>query len=240
MRHAKKRVNAARAAILFATGVAVLFSGIGLARAQRAAPAAEVSLDELMKPTDLPDIAVGSPDAKITVVEYSSLTCPHCAHFATKVFPDFKTKFIDTGKVRFITRDFPLDNLAAAASMLARCLDNDKAFAFIDTLFTTQDTWAHGEGNPVPRLFEVSKPAGFTKESFDKCLTDQALLDKVTAARTRAGEKFQINSTPTFFVNGKRLTGVNQVEDFAKLINPLLEANAGPAAPATDPKPDPK
>ena len=238
MRHAFKQAHFARAAMVFAALLAALSYGVGLASAQRAAPASEVSIDELMKPADLPEIAIGTADAKVTVVEYSSLTCPHCAHFATKVFPDFKAKFVDTGKVRFITRDFPLDNLAAAASMLARCLDNDKAFAFIDTLFATQDAWAHGEGNPVPRLFEVAKQAGFTKESFDKCLTDQALLDKVAAARTRAGEKFQINSTPTFFVNGKRLTGVNQVEDFSKIINPLLEAKADPKP--TDPKPDAK
>ena len=194
------------------------------ARAQKAGPAAEIAVDDLMKPGDLPDIAIGPADAKVTVIEYSSLTCPHCAAFATQVFPAFKAKYIDTGKVRFITREFPLDNMAAAASMLARCLDPDKSFAFIDNMFTTQDSWAHGEGNAVTRLFEASKAAGFTKESFDKCLTDQALLDKINAARTTAGEKFQINSTPTFFVNGKRLVGVSQVGDFSKIIDPLLEA----------------
>lgn len=198
-------------------------SGVGEAYAQRLGPAPVVSVEELMKPTDLPDIAIGPADAKVTVIEYSSLTCPHCAHFATDVFPAFKAKYIDTGKVRFITREFPLDNIAAGASMLVRCLEPEKQFAFVDNLFNTQDTWAHGDGAPVARLFEAAKAAGFTKESFDKCLTDQALLDKVNAARTRAGDKFEINSTPTFFVNGKRLQGVNQVDDFAKLIDPILQ-----------------
>ena len=201
----------------------VALTGVSLAHAQRIAAAPEVSVEELMKPGDLADIAIGSADAKVTVVEYSSLTCPHCAAFATKVYPDFKTKYVDTGKVRFITREFPLDNLAAAAAMLARCVDKEKSFAFVDIMFATQDKWAHG-GNPKANLFEIAKQAGFTQESFEKCLTDQALLDKINAVRTRAGEKFQINSTPTFFVNGKRVAGNNSMADFDKVIEPLLGA----------------
>lgn len=212
-----------RAALALGAALVIAPAGLREAWAQRLGPAPVVAVEELMKPTDLPDIGIGPADAKVTVIEYSSLTCPHCAHFAIQVFPAFKAKYIDTGKVRFITREFPLDNLAAGASMLVRCADPDKAFAFVDNLFNTQETWAHGEGSAVARLFEAAKPAGFTKESFDKCLTDQALLDRINTARTRAGEKFEINSTPTFFVNGKRLTGVNQVDDFAKLIDPILE-----------------
>ena len=224
MRHPLKRATFGRAAYLFAVCATVVAGSAQISYAESAAsPPAEVAVDVLMKPSDLPDIAIGNADAKVTVIEYSSLTCPHCAHFATKVFPDFKTKYVDTGKVLFITREFPLDNVAAAASMLARCLDKDKAFAFIDTMFATQESWAHGEGSPVPRLMEIAKQAGFTKETFDKCLTDQALLDKILAARKRAGDTLQINSTPSFFVNGKRITGVNTVGDFAKIIDPLLE-----------------
>ena len=223
MFHAVLPTFSRRIALVLGATLLLAPADIRDAAAQRLGPAPEVSVEELMKPTDLPDIGVGPANAKVTVVEYSSLTCPHCAHFAQQVFPAFKAKYIDTGKVRFITREFPLDNMAAGASMLARCVDPDKAFAFIDNLFQTQDAWAHGEGNAVTRLFEAAKPAGFTKESFDKCLTDQALLDKINNGRTRAGDKFQINSTPTFFVNGKRLTGVNQVDDFAKIIDPILE-----------------
>ena len=205
------------ASFTLATGVA------SVSLAQRIAPAADVSVEELMKPGDLADISIGSADAKITVVEYSSLTCPHCATFQAKTFPGFKAKYIDTGKVRFITREFPLDNLAAAAAMLARCVAPEKSFDFVETMFATQDTWAGGQ-NPKAKLFEIAKQAGFTEETFEKCLTDQALLDKLTAQRTRAGEKFQINSTPTFFVNGKRVSGNTNLADFEKVIEPLLGA----------------
>jgi len=216
-----------RRAAIAAVTLAVTAAGAAMSsgvQAQRVAAAPEVSVEELMKPSDLPDLSVGPADAKVTIVEYSSMTCPHCAAFSTKVFPELKTKYIDTGKVRFISRDFPLDNLAAAAAMLARCLDNDKGFALVETLFATQSQWAGGQGNPAAKLFEIVKQAGFTQESFDKCLTDQALLDKLTAARTRAGEKFQINATPTFFINGKRLSGNSRIDDFDKALEPLLGA----------------
>ena len=206
-----------------ATALGLLVAGVGSSHAQRIAAAPEVSVEDLMKPGDLPDIAIGNADSKVTVVEYSSLTCPHCANFQAKVFPELKTKYVDTGKVRFITREFPLDNLAAAAAMLARCVDPAKSFDFVETMFATQAVWAGGQ-NPKAKLFEVAKQAGFTEDSFEKCLTDQALLDKINAIRTRASEKFQINSTPTFFVNGKRVAGNTKLEDFDKVIEPLLGA----------------
>lgn len=220
-----------RSSVFSATwrGAAAVLAGCALlatasvSQAQRIAAAPEVSLEELMKPGDLADIAIGNKDAKVTIVEYSSLTCPHCATFQSKVFPDLKTKYIDTGKVRFITREFPLDNLAAAGAMLARCLDPAKSFDFVETMFATQATWAGG-ASPKAKLFEIAKQAGFTEESFEKCLTDQPLLDKITSLRTRASEKFQINSTPTFFINGKRLAGNSRLEDFDKLIEPMLGA----------------
>ena len=212
-----------RAAALIAASLVATTGAASISQAQRIAAAPEVSVEELMKPGDLADIAIGPADAKVTVVEYSSLTCPHCANFQAKIFPGFKAKYIDTGKVRFITREFPLDNLAAAAAMLARCVEPSKSFDFVETMFATQETWAGGQ-NPKAKLFEIAKQAGFTEESFEKCLTDQALLDKLTALRTRAGEKFQINSTPTFFVNGKRLSGNTNLADFEKVIEPLLGA----------------
>ncbi len=190
------------------------------AEAQRTAAAPTVSVEELMKPGELADIGVGSPDAKVTIVEYSSMTCGHCGKFATTVFPDLKKKYIDTNKVRFISREFPLDNLAAAASMLTRCIDKSKAFDMTETLFATQDKWIGNE--PLPKLLEVAKQAGFTKDSFETCLKDQKLLDQLISARKVAGEKFQINATPTFFINGQRLTGGYQLSDFANAIDPLL------------------
>lgn len=204
------------------SGFAIIASGPSLA--QRKQGPAEVSVEELMKPTDLPELSLGSADAKVTVVEYASMTCPHCAHFENDVFENFKKKYIDTGKVRFVFREFPLDNLAAAVSMLARCAGGDKAFPLIQTFYAKQQDWAFTQGNPVPRLFDIAKQAGFTQESFDKCLTDQKLLDQITAERTRASDTFGVNATPTFFINGKKLQDAPTLEAFDKVIEPLLAA----------------
>lgn len=193
--------------------------------AQKKTGPAEVPVEELMKPGDLEDIAIGPKDAKVTIVEYASMTCGHCQKFQTSVFPQLKTKYIDSNKVRFITREFPLDNLAAAASMLARCAGGDKTFPMIETLFEKQADWAFTQGNPVPKLFDIAKQAGFTQESFDKCLTDQKLLDSITNGRKRASETFGVNATPTFFINGKRLTETPTIEAFDKVLEPLLAAN---------------
>jgi protein-disulfide isomerase len=219
------RLLPTRRSVLVATAAAAL-GGAALAIAgpsvaQKAPAPAEVPVDELMKPSDLPDVVLGAADAKVTVVEYASMTCGHCARFHTGVFPELKKKYIDTGKIRFVMREFPLDNLAAAASMLARCAGGDKTYPLIDTFFAKQADWAFKEGSPVPRLFEIAKQAGFTQDSFDKCLTDQKLLDQVQAVRARASEKFGVSSTPTFFINGKRLTGPT-LADFEKAIDPLL------------------
>ena len=152
-----------------------------------------------------------------------NMTCGHCAHFHTKVFPELKQKYIDTGKVHFIMREFPLDNLAVAAAMLARCAGGDKTFPLISALFAKQDEWAFVRSDPRPELLKFAKQAGFTKESFDKCLTDQKLLDDVVAVRTRASQVFGVDATPTFFVNGKRLEGVS-IEDFDKAFAPILKS----------------
>ena len=197
----------------------------GLAFAQRKA-AADADVAELMKAGDLPDLAIGAADAKVTVVEYASMTCGHCANFHKKVFPALKTKYVDSGKVRFILREFPLDDLAAAASMLSRCAggsaDPAKSYDLTSILFEKQEDWAFQKGNPVPKLFEIAKQAGFTQESFDKCLTDQKLLEQIEAAREKASKKFGVSATPTFFVNGKRLAGVSLAE-FEKAIDPLVK-----------------
>ena len=200
---------------------AVIFAFVG--GGAMAAP--DVPVAELMKPAELPDIAIGNADAPVTVVEYSSLTCPHCAAFQAKVFPAFKVKYVDTGKVRFVSREFPLDALAAAGSMLARCIDKDKAFAFIETLFATQSQWAGGTDQKA-KLFEVAKQAGFTQASFEVCLTDQVLLDKIQGIAKRADEAFGIEGTPSFFANGKRVEQKPgreyELADFDGVIAPLL------------------
>jgi protein-disulfide isomerase len=218
-------MNFARRALFAALCLSVLGAGVALnldtASAESKGPT-EVPMEELMKPGAQPDLALGPADAKVVVVEYASMTCGHCAHFANDVWPKFKQKYVDTNKVRYIFREFPLDNLAAAASMLARCTGPDKAFPLIEVLFEKQKDWAFGEGNPVPRLFEIAKQAGFTQESFDKCLTDQKLLDNITATRTRGSDVFGVSATPTFYINGKKLDGAPTIEAFDKMIEPLL------------------
>jgi len=204
-----------------ALGSAAGMSFAGGAIAQRRGPS-EVPVEELMKPGELPELVLGNNDAPVTIVEYASMTCPHCANFHTRVLPELKKKYIDTGKVRLVFREFPLDNLAAAGAMLARC-SGDKAFDMLEILFHKQEEWVV-RNDPVSKLFDMAKQAGFTKESFEKCLTDDDLLKKVEAVRTRANEKFGVNSTPTFFINGKRLSGGGSIADFDRALEPLLKS----------------
>jgi protein-disulfide isomerase len=185
---------------------------------------ADVSELELMKPQALPDMAMGSDKAPVTIVEYASMTCPHCAHFDEVTFPEIKKRYIDTGKVRFIFREFPLDNLAAAAFMLARCAgetDSNKYFALVDTLFRQQNQWAVQQ--PIPPLKAIAKQAGFTEASFNACLANQKILDSIESVRQRAVDAFKVKSTPTFFVNGKTVEGALSIEEFAKIIDPYLK-----------------
>ena len=199
---------------------ALAFAGPALA--QKKTPVGEVSVDELMKTSGIEDIVIGKPEAPVTIVEYASMTCGHCATFHNNVYPKLKAKYIDTGKVKLIFREFPLDNLAVAVSMLARCVGGEGPPAFIGEMFKRQPEWAFAQGNPVPRLFEISRQMGFTQASFDKCLTDQKLLESIEAGRKRASDTFGVNATPAFFVNGKRLGGVT-LADFEKAIDPLLK-----------------
>jgi len=181
----------------------------------------------LMAAGPLPDIVVGSANAPNSIVEYASMTCPHCAQFQTEVFPQVKAKYIDTGKARYILREFPLDNLAAAAFMLARCSGNDRYYPMVDALFSTQESWAVPGVDAKDKLLQIARQAGMSKDEFDKCLTDKELFSKIVQVRHIANDKFQVDSTPTFFINGKRLKGDHQLKDF--------EVAFGDApAPATD------
>jgi protein-disulfide isomerase len=207
---------------LVAAGLSIAALGTAApALAQRTPAPAQVAVDELMK-TDLPDIVVGKADAPVTIVEYASMTCGHCAAFHNSVYPKLKAKYIDTGKARLVFREFPLDNVALAVSMLARCVGGEGPASFVSEMFKRQNEWVVANANPVPRLFEMSRQMGFTQASFDKCLTDQKLLEQIEAGRKRASEKFGVNSTPTFFINGKRLQG-GSLADFEKVIEPLLK-----------------
>ena len=168
----------------------------------------------------LGDVWLGSPDAKVSIIEYASLTCSHCANFHKDTWPALKAKYIDTGKVRFVLREFPLDPLATAGFMLARCNGNDKYYPLTDLLFAQQRNWAFTE-KPVDALSNMVKQAGFTQESFEACLKRQDIYDAVTQVK-EGGAKAGVDSTPTFFINGQKRSGALSLAEFDKILEPLL------------------
>ena len=202
--------------IAAAAVTALLRLPMDLAHAE-AKPAGKIAVDELMAPNALPDIVEGASGAPVTIVEYASMTCSHCAAFHRDVYPALKKDFIDTGKAKFILREFPLDPLATAAFMLARELGDDKRDAAIDLLFAQQKNWAFVE-KPLDGLANVVKQAGIGQERFEAILKDQALFEKVNKVRDRANDKFGVNSTPTFFINGEKYAGEIHLDDFARII----------------------
>lgn len=179
-----------------------------------AAPAQLADLHTLLElGTD--DRILGNPDAPITIVEYASLTCPHCAHFANEVLPDLKKKWIDTGKVRLVLRDYPLDEPALRAAMIARCAPPDRFYAYIDTFFASQDKWVMSR-DYLESLARIAKLGGISREDFDACLKNTALENKIVEGRLLASKELDVNSTPTFFINDAKFTGAPTVEEFDK------------------------
>ena len=167
------------------------------------------------------DVMIGSDKAPVTVIEYASMTCPHCAHFEETTLPELKKRYIDTGKVRYVMREFPLDALAAAGFMLARCAGPDKYETVVETLFAKQPDWVVQQ--PIEPLKAIAKQFGFTEDSFNACLANQKVLDNIQAVRDHAVNKLGVNSTPTFFINGKRFVGDLSIDVMAKEIDPYLK-----------------
>jgi len=180
---------------------------------------------DVAKPQSLPDMGLGPANASVTITEYASMTCPHCAAFTENVFPKIKSEFIDTGKIRFVFREFPLDIKAAAGSMLARCIAKDDAgkyFAVIDMLFKQQNDWVLK--NTTETLIRIGKQAGLSQQAIEDCLKDQALLDKIAADQKYASEVLKVDSTPTFFINGDKIKGETSFAEFDKKIKSLLKS----------------
>lgn len=170
---------------------------------------------------ELKDIALGKDDAPVTIIEYSSLTCGHCANFHKNVLPELKSKYIDTGKVRYVLREFPLDNLAVAGFMLARC-KSDKYNEIVEDLYLHQEEWAFVK-NPLEKLKARAKKSGYTDETFLTCLRDQSLLDKIVKVREKASKDYKVSSTPTLFVNGKLLRGASHIRQIEELMGDLAK-----------------
>lgn len=175
----------------------------------------------LLTPGPLGDMVQGSETAPVTIVEYASLTCSHCRNFAVRTYPELKKRYIDTGKVRYVFREFPLNDVDLLAIVIARCASKEKYFPLIETLFDKQDQWA--VNNPVQPLLGIARQAGFTDESFKACAANQQVIEGVKAQR-EAGAKFGVNSTPTFFINGEKRAGDLSIDELEKLIQPYLKA----------------
>ena len=195
----------------------------GLTASVLAGPAyaQSVNVDELMKPGPLGDKILGSKDAPVTIIEYASLTCPHCASFHKDTLPGLKEKYVKTGKARIIMREFPLDQIAWAGFMVARCAEESKYFNLLDVLYLKQQTWAFSQ-DPAGELFKIAKQAGLTKQQFDACLGNEEVAKGVIAVKDRGADKFGVSSTPTFFINGEMLRGNRSLEEFEKLMKPHL------------------
>jgi protein-disulfide isomerase len=166
------------------------------------------------------DRVLGNRDAPITIVEYASLGCPHCAHFTNDVFPEIKKAWIDTGKAKLVLRDFPLDEPSLRAAMIARCAPPDRFYAFADTFFASQDKWA-GTKDYREALARLAKLGGMGKDEFDACLKNTALENRIVEQRLIATQELDVNATPTFFVNGSKFSGAPTAEEFGKLLSSL-------------------
>lgn len=167
------------------------------------------------------EIVLGSPDAPVNIVEYASMTCPHCANFHTVLLPKIKEKYIDTGKLKLTFREFPLDALAVRASMMARCGGEKKVNGFIDVLFSQQQNWATAP-DPMAALSRIARMGGMSQAVFDACMVNEDLMKQVVQSRQDGSEKHEIKSTPSFIIDGKTYPGDMDIEEFIKLIDPLI------------------
>src|SRR3984893_15728540 len=188
--------------------------------AQTAAPHPLLAEAQTVLALSKDDRILGNPDAPITIVEYASLTCPHCAHFTNEVLPELKKKWIGTGKAKLVLRDYPLDEPALRAAMIARCAPPDRYYAYIDTFFGSQEKGVT-ERDYRDALARLVTLGGMSREECDNCLKNTALETKSVEDRLIASKELDVNSTPTFFINGTKFTGAPTVEEFDKALSGL-------------------
>ncbi|MBV9964239.1 MAG: DsbA family protein [Alphaproteobacteria bacterium] len=183
------------------------------------APSGDAAKDLAVLPSDR---ILGKADAPITIIEYASLTCPHCAHFNTQVLPTLKEKWIDTGKAKLVLRDFPLDEPALRAAMVARCAPPDKFYPLVDTFFAQQEQWVTSRDYRAA-LEKLAKLGGLSDKEFKTCISDKKLEDQVAQSRLTAAQKLGVDATPTFFINGKKFDGAPTVEAFDQALSGAAE-----------------
>lgn len=186
------------------------------------APGAEVDMAKLMAPAgNVPEHPIGNAEAKVVVIEYLSPSCPHCAAFEAEVLPQLKTQYIDTGKILYLPRPFVRNVLDSAVFMLAEAAGADKYQNVVETFFKTQNTWVLSP-TPDDAIRGIAKQLGFTDDSYNAALTNQALFTGMEAMRDQATKDFKVQGTPTFYINGKILDGEQSLDDLKKVIDPLL------------------
>lgn len=173
----------------------------------------------------LPDVSIGRDDAPVTVIEYSSLGCSHCAAFHAEVLPELKARYVDTGKVRWVTRDYPLGQLPLAGAVAARCAGPTGYLALMDIMFRTQERWMVA-ADPVGELEKLLRQTGIGKARFDACLADRNLIDGIMAHAQELQKAKLVTATPTFMVNGERIVGMTPVGEFAAAIDRHLKTAA--------------
>ncbi len=179
---------------------------------------AKFDLKSLNEPSAIGEMALGSESAKVTLIEYASASCPHCAAFFKDVYVPLKKDYIDTGKLRFVLREFPHNDQGLAGFMVARCAPKEKYFPLIDVLFATQDKWMQ---DPLNGLRSIALQAGFTNESFDACLKNEAVAKGIIGVKDK-GVALGVESIPTIFINGEKFDGDRTFEVFKAKIDPLL------------------
>jgi len=170
----------------------------------------------------LADKVLGNPDAPVEIIAYESLTCPHCASFHHNAWPEIKEKYIDTGKAKFVFRDFPFDAIGLRASMMARCMGDERYYGILDVLFNSQSQWTRAE-DPMKALAGIGRLAGLDQAAFDACMANEELMDGILKGRQRGQSEFEVSSTPTFIINGTKVVGAQPFEAFAEVIAPLTE-----------------
>lgn len=204
-----------------AMGLAALLAGTALAADAPKPPAATAPA-----PASGPvyrEFVQGNPNAKVVVIEYASLTCPHCAHFAQDDYPKLKKEYIDTKKIKFVYRDFPLDNLALGAALLARCAPGDKGMGMVEKMFIEQTKWIQAE-KPIEPLTAYAKETGMSDKDVEACLQNKGIVDAIRDGYSTAASLYKVDATPTFLVGEERVGGA----DYAKLkemIDKALAAN---------------
>ena len=210
-----------RLAFAAIVSTAALAANAALAAGAAPEPDRTVDMATVLKPGTLPELTVGDASG-IPVVEYGSLTCPHCATFSREIFPELKKDYIDTGKVRFIFREFSRNSLDVAAFLLARCVGDDKAFAAVELLFSQQDKWAFVD-KPLEPLIAAMRPAGLTHDQAMACLKDQSKADAMLAVEKRATDEIKMTGTPTFVIDGKVYGGELSIDQLKAILDPIIK-----------------